>query len=366
MQKQQRELGRLRLGSRGPKGNPTRLKTWRFTSADQNLLVHVADEYGGKVQPWETPRGDNKFQIITETDTIPVMIPASNDMDAQQNMELWAKGGLVRRCDGVTAQVATEQDDAWMIQPCVCDEEDDLKCGPSTLVKLWLPDIAGIGVWILTSTGWNAAKELAADVDMLAGKEVVVELGIDWRESKRKGQGVKKFPVPIIKTSVTLRSLLEAGAMAPSRSLSVPEPSPPSLPPSSSDLSSETVGEVSNADDDEDDGGFLGLADAATEIEPLPRRSPDEIAEAATEQAWVDLYAELESPSHGTMDENEVAVRSLFRRMYQVGLWKEHALSASLASRGFEHLRGKMRAAELQDFCDKAWEAARRDILEAQ
>ena len=50
IQRRHMELGRIRMGEKGSKGQPTRLETWRLTSASRDLLESAAKVYGGEVE----------------------------------------------------------------------------------------------------------------------------------------------------------------------------------------------------------------------------------------------------------------------------------------------------------------------------
>lgn len=348
LQKRQRELGRLRLGTKGPKGNPVKLDTWRLTSPDRTLLVAAADEYGGTVEPW-----NDQYEVITDAEKIPVMIPPQ-DMDRQQSMELWAAGGLVRRCDGKTCHIATDKPGVMLEQPCLCADMDSPECKPSTTVRFWLPELPALGVWILTSTGWNAASELAADVEMLAGKNVTVHLAIEQRESKRKGQPLRRFVVPVIQTPISLKSLLGAGEhrfLPPPARHDAPLP-PPAVPSPRAE---------SNPDGDSPDGG-ASLAPVGAVGEELKPTEGDgtliPVAERAIERYWNDLTALVLGgpPVQGTMEVMEAELRRLFRLLEQVNVIEsgEAALHKALGKRGVKHV-GDLKRAELLAFIKDAW-----------
>ena len=116
--------------------------------------------------------------------------------------ELWSKGGCQRRCDG--------QHELISDSACLCGDERE--CKPTTRLSVLLPDIPGIGSWLLSSTGWNAAAELAGSADLLqrasaSGQLVPARLRLEQRTSIRAGQ-TRKFAVPVIDIDVSFRQLL--------------------------------------------------------------------------------------------------------------------------------------------------------------
>jgi hypothetical protein len=238
LQRQFRELGRLRLGhtvpTKGGKRRPEKLKTWRLTSPRADLLERAAEVYGGTVVGWpEAPDGD-EYQIITTTDELDMIVPPGRPI-GQWN-ELWGGGGCVRRCDGQTEQIGAV--------PCVCKREfPDLSertdaaskgnaCKPTTRLQVILPRLPDIGTWLLVSHSYYAAVELAGTVDLLmrareAGRLIEARLWIDQRSDKRMGQPTKSFPVPAIRIPETFHELMAGGAPA----LQIGPPNRPALPP---------------------------------------------------------------------------------------------------------------------------------------
>ncbi|MCW5952469.1 MAG: hypothetical protein KIT69_09450, partial [Propionibacteriaceae bacterium] len=138
LQKRARELGRIRLGQKGDKGQPQKLDRFRLTSASQPLLEKVAELYGGEVHPW-TPRGGSpQFEVITGSSRLPIMVPPQ---PVTQWYEAWRASGCAHRCDG-EVNVLTDE---------LCDPEDPLHREamdrPTTRLNVVLRDVEGIGVW---------------------------------------------------------------------------------------------------------------------------------------------------------------------------------------------------------------------------
>lgn len=239
-----RELGRIRMGKKGPKGAPVKLNTWRLTSASEELLQVAAGCYGGEVTPWaDSPNDGAHFELITKVDALPIVIPP-NDAAFSQWMETWSGGGCQKRCDG---QRQVLRDIACSC-PSDINERMELAqqgkaCKPTTRFNVLLPDIPDIGVWRLESHGYNAAVELAAfdqlaDVATQQGRMIRARLRIDHRSVKREGK-TNKFTVPVVEISHTVGDMLQAlGADIDEVAISLPAPvegrslpgEPPALP----------------------------------------------------------------------------------------------------------------------------------------
>jgi hypothetical protein len=197
-----REIGRLRLGTaepiKGKKGSKiTRLDTWRLTSSHLDILNTAAKLWGGKVAEW---KGQGSYELITETDSLQVLIP-EQDMEAGQYLEEWSGGGIIRRCDGTTELIGD--------QPCLRDADKPCDCKISSHLLVVLPELPDMGVFRLTTRGWNAAAELPEAVRMVrmlaqTGFQLPhAELGIEHR-TKKVGGETHSFVVPVLRLPYTL------------------------------------------------------------------------------------------------------------------------------------------------------------------
>lgn len=190
-----RELGRIRAGEKGPKGEPRKLTNWRLTSASRTLLDHAAAIYGGTVREWTgAPNEGTWWELLTASSELRVVLPPVGDPAAllTQNYEEWKGGGAVHRCDGVT--------DGLTGKPCSCDPENR-KCKPVTRLSVMLPDIPDIGIWRLDTHGINAALELPGTFNLLyeaaGGSFIEAILRLEPRTSKQDGQ-TRRFVVPVL------------------------------------------------------------------------------------------------------------------------------------------------------------------------
>lgn len=229
LQRRVTEVGRIRLGASTRRDDgrklPQRLKAWRLTSRDQLRLEAAAELYGGTVKPWDEKEGE--FVLDTEKDQLPIVLLA--DQGVSQYWELWgqrkrgAPNECLRRCDGVTEILSGK--------PCMCPPYDDRieaaktgkACKPYTRLSVILPEVAGVGLWRLESSGYHAAVELAGTAEMLqaasaAGTLLRARLRIDWRKTVRDGT-TNVFPVPIIDIDVRVGDVLAVIGDPTSRAL---------------------------------------------------------------------------------------------------------------------------------------------------
>lgn len=222
IQRRMRELGRIRLGVQVPvKGRPgvmrpEKLSTFRVTSASRELVQAVADYYGkGEVGTWDSPRGPEAETVITSP-YLDVIVPPGEVVDPW--MEMWSGGGCVRRCDGVTEQLAGV--------PCMCPADPKTRqelaakgkaCKATTRLNVALPAIPDLGVWRLETHSYYAAVELTGAAEVLRqateqGVMIRARLRIDHRQVRRPGEPTKDFIVPVIELpDLRLDNLIEAG-----------------------------------------------------------------------------------------------------------------------------------------------------------
>lgn len=217
VQRRMMELGRVRLGEKGSKGEPRKLDHFRFTTASKALAEALAEAYGGKAVPWEGAPDEGYWEVKTEATQLDIVLPpvfsdadGSPTLPFSQWLELWSGGGCQRRCDGAT--------EALTGKPCLCQTlvdakgEDARECKPTTRLSFMLPNIPGLGVWRVESKGWNAAAELPGTLMVLQqaaqeGKFIPAVLRLEHRTKKVEGQ-TRRFVVPVIELpNVTIAQL---------------------------------------------------------------------------------------------------------------------------------------------------------------
>ena len=212
MQRQARELGRLRSGEHNGK-YPTTSETWIVTSHAPHYLEAAAALWGGKVEKWQPlGSGAEQWRVVTKAKSIDAILPPGDPLS--QANEMWSKGGCARRCDGITEQLSD--------RPCVClaqhgenwfERKKGTVCSATTRLNVMLPDLPDLGVWRMETHGYYAANEIAGQIDMLlsatGGKALVpVSLRIEPRQRIANGE-TKKFPVIVVEVrGMTARQAL--------------------------------------------------------------------------------------------------------------------------------------------------------------
>jgi len=197
------EVGRIRAGEKGGRGEPRKLDKWRLTSKDERRLQAAAEVYGGKVREWKDRPGE--WELYTTTAELTIMLLPGQLPTTWY--ELWSRGGCQRRCDGQHELIGDVA--------CICNgEEQDRQCSPHTRLSVMLPDLPGIGSWLLQSSGWNAAAELAGSADLLqrasaAGVLLPARLILEQRTEVKGGQ-TRKFAVPVIDIGVSMNQLISS------------------------------------------------------------------------------------------------------------------------------------------------------------
>lgn len=247
LQRRMIELGRVRLGDKGPKGEPRKLTTFRFTSSARPLLEQIAERYGGTVRPWEGAPSEGYFEVTTEASEIEIILPpAFSEIDGSptsrysQWYELWSGGGCQRRCDGKTEMLSEK--------PCLCNP-DERACKITTRVSFMLPG-SSVGVWRLDSHGYNAAVEAPTMLDFLRdasdARFIPALLRIEQRTKKVGGQ-TRRFIVPVIDFPQAKVPEIEQGGSVPLAINGPVAPAPrPALPAGETPLPEATTFETSD------------------------------------------------------------------------------------------------------------------------
>lgn len=208
LQRQARELGRLRTGWSVPnadpkkRARPVKSKTWVLSSHAEHYVEAAAQAWGGTVERWQ-PQGNGsaQFRVITERESIDALLPSGDPLS--QHNEMWSAGGCQRRCDGQTEQMTR--------RPCICfaqfGEDWHLQpkgrvCATTSRLNVILPDMPDLGVWRAETHSFYAANEWSGTVDMvLSGTDgrgmVPVSLRIEPRTRVAGGE-TKHFPVVVV------------------------------------------------------------------------------------------------------------------------------------------------------------------------
>lgn len=215
LQRQARELGRLRTGTFDGR-RPVRSDTWVISSHSEEYVEAAAAVWGGKPEKWQ-PQGNGaqQYRVITTSTTVDAILPPGDPLS--QAYEMWNRGGCQRRCDGITELLSDN--------PCVCraqhgddfhEQKQGSVCNMTTRLNVMLPAMPDIGVWRAETHSFYAANELAGHVDTIRGlvgpqSMVPVRLRIEQRTRVAGGQ-TKHFPVIALELrGVTAGQVLEGG-----------------------------------------------------------------------------------------------------------------------------------------------------------
>lgn len=222
LQRQVRELGRLRAGLTVPTSNgrarPTSSRSWILTATNRDYLDAAATLWGGQVEEWQPQgNGPKAWRVITETPTIDAILPPGDPLS--QHLEMWSRGGCQRRCDGEREMLSDS--------PCVCraqfgddfhEQEKGTVCDIHTRLNVFLPDLPDIGVWRAESKGFWAANHVAGYVDMIKGTVgpqvmVPVRLRIEPRTKVKDGKTSQFIEIVVELRGATSFGQILAGDM---------------------------------------------------------------------------------------------------------------------------------------------------------
>lgn len=229
LQRRHAELGRIRLGDKGSKGQPQKLDKYRFTSPHETHIRDLAELYGGKAESWDN-NGKPEWEVKTTADSIPVVVVKGG---LSQWMETWSGGGCVHRCDGITNQVTgqpCEQDTTTITFKGQTYRAHDV-AKPTTRLSVMLPELEAIGVWRMESHGWNSAAEIPNMHDLAAylGDLVPARLLLAERRSVKDGQ-TRRFVVPVLDLQVSAARLTAIAQAASGNGLAaISGPAAPAL-----------------------------------------------------------------------------------------------------------------------------------------
>jgi hypothetical protein len=205
-----REEGRLRMGDSEPipgkkHRRAVKLTEWRLTSPNRDAIETAAKLWGGEAHEWERAPGEQQqWEVHTDASELNVLVPFPQALEERQLYELYTAGGRTRACNG--------QEEFISGGPCLC-EADKRECKLTTHLLVVLPELPGIGVWRLTTSGYNAAVELAGAMRILRSIHArshfaTAALVLEQRQQKVPGQAERQFVVPVLRLPY---SLAEAG-----------------------------------------------------------------------------------------------------------------------------------------------------------
>lgn len=263
LQRRHAELGRIRLGQKGDRGQPQKLDRFRFTSPSETYIRDLAELYGGEARQWDNG-GVPGWEVITTAKSMPVVAVKGG---LTQWMEFWQGGGCTHRCDGETNVLTGE--------PCDLDEQvktrvrgqdvyvnPHTEAKPTTRLSVMLPELDAIGVWRLETHGWNAAAEIPAVAELatFVGDLVPAVLHLVERRAVKDGK-TSRFVVPVLDLRIGQARLREVVANASNAELEAPaRPDTPALE------APRAAEPVDNADDFEAWQDRVGAASSLDEL----------------------------------------------------------------------------------------------------
>lgn len=230
LQRRHAEIGRIRLGDKGSKGQPQKLTAFRFTSPNQRHIVDIATLYGGEARPW-TNGGKDEWEVYTTAKSVPVIVVRGG---ISQWLETWSGGGCTHRCDGVRNVLTDEE----------CDPQDraHINAKPTTRLSVMLRDLDAIGVFRLESHGWNSAAELPGMVELaqMVADLVPANLYLAERVSIRDGR-TSRFVVPGLDLEVAPARLTQIVAAQTAQPAAVEQATTPALEAARPDYENEAL-----------------------------------------------------------------------------------------------------------------------------
>ena len=226
-------IGKIRLGDQIDSSNgrkrPHVLEKVRLTSSNGFLLQEAAKLYGGVPRPWEdAPAGPRQWELYVEADAIPILIPPIDAL--MQCYECWSAKGCLRRCNNETIQYAYDPKEVG--KPCICPADPEARqalaaegkaCKLTTRISCMLPDLPGIGIWVIETHSYYASLWTAGMVEMLetmAKQGRICEAMLRIERQSRKGKhGVRHFAIPTIMPHIMTPRQLFASEMRASLGL---------------------------------------------------------------------------------------------------------------------------------------------------
>jgi Recombination directionality factor-like len=201
------QVGRIRLGVKGGKQGRRAINTFRLTSQERRFLEPVAAEYGGEVKPWHESKSPDRFEVITDTRELDVILPP-NAMD--EAYEHWTGDmGRLRRCDTQWCDLAVPGPDGpeHSIVACICRRLNEDTCKYRLRLNVMLPKVESIGTWRLDTGSKNAKEEIpgvVAAIEILGGSAFTKAV---LRLEQRTAPG-RRFNVPVLDIKSTVEALV--------------------------------------------------------------------------------------------------------------------------------------------------------------
>lgn len=161
IQRRHAEVFRIRLGDKGPNGQPRKLtEQIRVTAVGADIVQAFVEVYGGEITDFTEDRSRHRFQAYLPTTELSILVLPGHSMS--QWWEKYKGSVCERRCDGVKEQKSGKR--------CMCPEEIEARvadrnaCSPTTRINVLCPDVAGAGSGALVTHGLIAAETLPQSI----------------------------------------------------------------------------------------------------------------------------------------------------------------------------------------------------------
>jgi len=164
-----------------------------------------------------------------EPKELPIMFPVEN---AEVFFQQWYKcyGFHVLKCkgDGANAMTWDEEKQGMVTIACPCEKLAEKKCSRVAILQFLLPDVAGAGVWQISTTSRNSIIDINSSVDyirQLCGRVRMIPLVLKREplKTQRMEKGVAKsglhYTLKIDVANVSLRQLQAAGRVRPEETM---------------------------------------------------------------------------------------------------------------------------------------------------
>ncbi|WP_329105551.1 hypothetical protein OG792_32925 [Micromonospora sp. NBC_01699] len=193
-------VGRFRSGYQ-VNGRPAALEQWRVTSGDPDVADTIRAMFGGDAaQTWDT-QGEDSLEVFTEAPRVKVVLDGPSAI--RQEMILWGRNTMIRRCDGVEQTMDEDKG-----KPCECpasyqDRKDAAKsgrgCAPSITIYFTLADDPDLGRFRFNSGSWSLVRDIVTAEAQLAAIDGPAEawLGLEVVEYEAGGKK-RRFTKPVV------------------------------------------------------------------------------------------------------------------------------------------------------------------------
>lgn len=199
----ERPAFQLRTGMTRNK-KPVSLRNWRVVTDNPETAAALAELYGGTPEEFD-PTKDQNFHVLTDTDSIEVVIDGSDAIE--DKLIQWGIGGPVHECDGMYSLLPDDKG-----EPCGCPqtmaERKELARkrppkgpAPNIIVNFTLAGVGeDLGKGMLRATAWTLAEVIHEVKDALdeVGEPALCKLRLELVEYDSDKYGRVSYTKPVI------------------------------------------------------------------------------------------------------------------------------------------------------------------------